>query len=79
MTVDMRLAFRLAALAMFLNMAFTSTASAQDAMQRDLMFRESLLRKTSPQEQPGLQAGPGMAEPVNVARPSPRRPQRQKP
>ena len=58
MTVVMRLALRFAAIAMFLNMALTSGASAQDAMQRDQMFRDSLLRKTSPQEQ----AGPGLVD-----------------
>jgi hypothetical protein len=74
MAVDMRLAFRLAPIAMFLNMAFTSTASAQDAMQRDLMFRDSLLGKTTPLEQ----AGPGLPAPIKATRRHPRRHQRQR-
>jgi hypothetical protein len=78
MTADTRLVVRVAAIAMLANMALVTVASAQDAMQRDLMFRDSLLRKTSPQEQAGQQAGPGLAEPIKAARRHPRRPQHQK-
>jgi hypothetical protein len=34
---------------MFLSVAFATVASAQDVMQLDLMFRDSLQRKTAPE------------------------------
>lgn len=69
-----RLTLGIAAAAMFLNMAFTFAASAQDAMQRDQMFRESLQRGTSPQEQ----AGPAPGSPIKAARRHPKLRQHQK-
>ena len=51
MTYHKRAALGLGAAVMFLNMAFASVASAQDVMQLDLMFRESLLRKPAPESQ----------------------------
>ena len=69
---------RLAAAVLLLGPAVTSTASAQDVMQLDLEFRNSLLRK-SPSEgyasrQEGRRADDGVAqEPINPARRQPRR------
>jgi hypothetical protein len=39
----------LAVAVLFLNMAFATAARAQDVMQLDLMFRDSLQRKTAPE------------------------------
>ena len=52
-----RAALGLAAVFMFLDMALASAASAQDVMQLDLMFRESLLRKTAPEIQEDHRGG----------------------
>ncbi len=49
MTCHTRVAFGLAAAVMSLNMAFATAAWAQDVMQLDLMFRDSLQRKTVPE------------------------------
>lgn len=70
-------AFGLAAAAMFLNMGFVSVASAQDVMQLDYMFRESLLRKTPPDQvqiDQGRRPQVGtVQEPIKAARRHPRR------
>jgi hypothetical protein len=47
MNFAMRTVLRLTAGVMLMKMAFASVASAQDVMQLDLMFRESLLRRTA--------------------------------
>ena len=71
-------AVRLAAAVLLLGPAFTSTASAQDVMQLDLEFRNSLQRK-SPSEgyasrQEGRRTDGGVAqEPINPAQRQPRR------
>ena len=71
-------AVRLAAAVLLLGPAFTSTASAQDVMQLDLEFRNSLLRK-SPSEsytsrQEGRRTDDGVAQdPINPAQRQPRR------
>ena len=49
MTCHIRAALGLAAAVMSLNMAFAAAAWAQDVMQLDLMFRDSLQRKTAPE------------------------------
>ena len=49
MTCHARTAFGLATTVMFLSVAFATVASAQDVMQLDLMFRDSLQRKTAPE------------------------------
>ncbi len=81
MTCHMRAVLGLAAAVMFLNMAFATVVSAQDVMQLDLMFRDSLLRKTAPEtgvNDPGRRQDIGAAhQPINVAR-RPPRPRRHK-
>jgi hypothetical protein len=49
----MRCASRPAAVALFLGLVLPSIASAQDVMQLDTMFRDSLLRKPEPQSEAG--------------------------
>jgi hypothetical protein len=51
MTYHGRAALSRALTVVFLSTAFASVASAQDVMQLDLMFRDSLLRKTPPESQ----------------------------
>jgi hypothetical protein len=51
MTVRLRSTFRLAAAVLLLGLALTSAASAQEAMQLDLMFKDSLLRGSTSREQ----------------------------
>jgi hypothetical protein len=67
---------RLAAAVMFLNTAFAAVASAQDVMQLDLMFRDSLLRKTAPETDVydhGRRQDVGAAqEPIKATRRHPR-------
>ena len=69
-----RAASGLAAAVMFLDMAFASAASAQDVMQLDLMFRDSLQRKSPPETQGPADYGRGrdvsaaLQEPAKVTR-----------
>ena len=49
MTCHIRAAFGLAAAITLLNTAFATAAWAQDVMQLDLMFRDSLQRQTAPE------------------------------
>jgi hypothetical protein len=68
-----RAALGLAVAFMFLDMALASTASAQDVMQLDLMFRDSLQRKSPPETQGPADYGRGgdvsaAREPSKVAR-----------
>jgi hypothetical protein len=71
-------AVRLAAAVLLLGPAFTSTASAQDVMQLDLEFRNSLQRKSPSESYTGRREGrrtdDGVAqEQINPARSQPRR------
>jgi hypothetical protein len=74
--LPIRSALGLATAVMFLNMALASVASAQDVMQLDLMFRDSLLRKTAPESQlddhTRRQDTGAMQDPVRLARRHPR-------
>jgi len=65
----MRCASYPAAVALFLGLAVPSIAWAQDVMQLDTMFRDSLLRKPEPQSE----AGRFRQEQVVVTRRHPRR------
>lgn len=81
MTYHMRAALCLAAAVMFLDMALAQVASAQDVMQLDLMFRDSLLRKAPLQSEAdhhGRREDVGAAhQPIDEAR-RPPRPRRHK-
>ena len=78
MTVRLRTAVRLATVVLLLGPVLISTASAQDVMQLDLDFRNSLLRKSPSDGYAGRQEGrrtdEGVAqEQANPARRHPRR------
>jgi hypothetical protein len=68
MTVRLRATFRLAAAVLLLGPALTSAASAQEAMQLDLMFKDSLLRGSASREQREADRVQGRREDVGRAR-----------
>jgi hypothetical protein len=71
MTVRLRSTFRLAAAGLLLGLALTSAASGQEAMQLDLMFKDSLLRGSASQKQREADRVQGRREDVGRAREHP--------
>jgi hypothetical protein len=71
MTVRLSSTFRLTAAGLLLGLALTSAASAQEAMQLDLMFKDSLLRGSASRGQGEAGRVQGRREDVGGAREQP--------